>query len=189
MTATASQPKTKILQRFTAVDLVTLAALGGIYRVLWYVWHALAFLYPFNLILNTLFFCLIGVAAATIVRKVGAMFLFNVAAMAINFFVQGASLIEVAMCLTWTLAAELYVYLRLRSGADPFSNFRDMFIVGILLSLVWVISMWYVLFPFVFLVEISAALTLAAAAAGFAGGVAGGAMGYGLGSKVKGLIG
>jgi hypothetical protein len=187
MTDLTARPK--ILQRFTAVDLVTLAVFAAIYRAMWYVWQAIAFLWPFNLILNTLLFCLIAVAGATVVRKFGALFMFNVAAQAINFFVQGASVIEVVACLTWALAAEAYIYARLRSGADPFSNFRDMFIAGTLLSLLWIVSMWYVLFPFVFLVELSLVLTIAASVAGFIGGMAGGAIGFGLGDRIKGLIG
>ncbi|NQT48509.1 MAG: hypothetical protein HQ578_05995 [Chloroflexi bacterium] len=187
MTTVAS--KRKIMQGFSAVDLVTLAAFAAMYRALWYVWQAFSFLFPFNLVLNTLFFCLTAVAAGTIVRKFGALTLFNVAAQAINFFIQGESVVGTVACLTWSILAEIYIYVQLRAGADPFSSFRHMFIAGTLLSAVWIISMWAFLFPVIFQIDMAVGLAIAGAVTGFIGGMVGGALGFGLGDRIKGLIG
>ena len=45
----------KVFQRFTAVDLVTIAVFGALWRAMWYVWNVFGFLFPFNQVLNTFF--------------------------------------------------------------------------------------------------------------------------------------
>ena len=84
MASSVAGVKNKIFQRFTAVDLVTIAVFGVLYRALWYVWNALAFLFPFNQLLNSLFYVMCGVAAIMIVRKVGTLTLYLVVAGLIN---------------------------------------------------------------------------------------------------------
>ncbi len=188
-TAQSVTPKQKIWRTFTAVDLVTIAALAGLFRAMDYVTGALAFLFPFSSFLM-IFSCLMfAVVAAVIVRKHGVFTLFVVAAQAINLFLQGEILVAVIIMLSWGILSDLYVYTRLKAGADPFKNFRDMFIAGLLMSLTWVISHYDINFPFVYMLNLSFTVYAILTVVGFIIGCGGGAVGFLLGDKVKGLLG
>ena len=124
MTAQASQ---KVFQRFTAVDLVTIAVFAALWRAMWYVWNVFAFLFPFNQVLNTFFGVLCTIAAYLIVRKVGTALLLEIAAMLINVLVQGEVFSVALVGIVTGVLPDLYCYIVLRAGRDPFSSLRDMF--------------------------------------------------------------
>ena len=188
-TAQSAKPAQKLFRAFNAVDLVTIAALAGLFRAMDYVTGALAFLFPFSSFLM-IFSCLMfAVAAAVIVRKPGVFTLFVVAAQAINLFLQGEILLAVIIMLSWGILSDLYVYNRLKAGIDPFKTFRPMFIAGLLMSLTWVISHYDINFPFVYMVNLSFGVYAILTVVGFIVGCAGGAVGFFLGDKVKGLLG
>src|SRR3990170_4832512 len=139
---------------FTAVDLVTFAVFAALYRALWYVWHALNALFPFNQVLNSLFF-------------------------------QGELLVAAVMFLAWGILGDLYIYSRMRAGADPFSSRRDMVIAGALMSLVWVITVIDISFPFMFLIELPVATYALASLATLVTGIVGAWIGFGLGDQIR----
>lgn len=173
---------------FNAVDLVTLAVFAALYRALWYVWHALGFLFPFNQILSDLFYCLCGIAAIVIVRKFGAATLFAVAAQIINLFLQGEMLVVALLLATPGLLADAYIYFRLKAGKDPFASLADMVISGLLIGGWWSLINWAFIFPVLFLTELPAGTTVIVAILCAVGGLVGAWIGYILGDRIKGLV-
>jgi hypothetical protein len=188
MSATAATVKTQAFRALSAVDLVTLAVFAALYRALWYVWHALGFLFPFNQLLSDFFYVLCGVAAIVIVRKFGAFTLFAVAAQAVNVFLQGEMLVVALIMVLPGVLADVYIYLQAKSGKDVFSSFSAMFMAGTIAGATWSLVNWALIFPVIFLTELSVPLYIAAAIACLLGGMAGAWAGYKLGDKVKGLI-
>jgi hypothetical protein len=186
---TATVEGGKIWKRFTAVDLVTLAVFAALYRALWYVWHALGFLWPFNQIFSDLFYVLCGVAAVVIVRKLGAFTLFAVASQLINLFLQGEMFIVAVIMAAFALGGDLWIYLRLRAGADPFSSLGDMFISGTIVGIIWSVVNWAWVFPVLFLTDLTPGLYWSAGITCAIGGAVGAWIGYGLGNQIKGLVG
>lgn len=179
----------KIFRMFTAVDLVTIAALAALFRAMDYVTGAFAFIFPFSSFIMIFACLLFAVAAAVIVRKVGTFTLYVVAGQAINLFLQGEILLAVIIMLSWGLLSDFYVYTRVKAGLDPFKNRRDMFIAGALMSLTWVVSHYDINFPFVYMVNLSFGVYVILTVVGFIIGCAGGWVGFILGDKVKGLLG
>jgi hypothetical protein len=84
--------------------------------------------------------------------------------------------------------SDLYVYIRLKAGADPFSNLRDMTIAGTLFSGMWVALTWGIVFPVIFQMEFTLGIWIAVSVACFIGGIVGSVAGYYLGDRIKGLI-
>ncbi len=136
----------------------------------------------------TFFSCLTVVAGAVIVRKFGSFFLCNLAAQLVNFFFQGEALTAMIVMIFYFVLPELYVYARLKAGADPFGNIRDMGIAGTLFSALWVALTWGIVFPVIFLMEFPLGTWIAVSVACFVGGIAGSLVGYLLGDRIKGLI-
>jgi ABC-type thiamin/hydroxymethylpyrimidine transport system permease subunit len=186
MTAQISQ---KAFQRFTAVDLVTIAVFAALWRAMWYVWNVFAFLFPFNQVLNTFFGVLCTVAAYLIVRKVGTALLLQIAAMLINVLVQGEVFSVALVGVITGILPDLYCYIVLRTGRDPFVSLRDMFIAGLLTALSHNFLLWIIMLKFLYKVPMADSLVAAVFAAGTVGGLIGGVAGYGLGDRIKGLIG
>lgn len=180
--------KAKVVQTFTAVDLVTIAVFAVIYRAFWYVWHAVGFLFPFNQMINTFILALGLVAVAVIVRKPGAGFFYYLVATIVNFLLQGEPLVGGVIVFT-ALVPEVYWVLRLMAGGDPFGSLLDQLIGAFLLSLPWNLLLYYFLFPAVYLATIPPNIALAAWIAGTIAGTFGGLVGFYLGERLKGLIG
>lgn len=178
----------KLFSRFTAIDLVTFAVFAALYRACWYIWQLFGFLFPFNIVLATFFSCLTAVASVVIVRKLGGFFLVNLAAQLINFFFQGEALVAMIIMIFYFVFADLYTYVRLKAGADPFNSLRDMTIAGTLFSAMWVALTWGIVFPVIFQMEFALGIWIAVSFACFAGGIVGSVLGYLLGDKIKGLI-
>lgn len=187
--ATLAASKPKVFQRFTAVDLVTLAVFAALYRAFWYVWNALSFAFPFNQILNTFFYCLCAVAALIIVRKVGSATMFLIAACLINIFIQGEALSVAVVSLGLGILADVYILIRRIGGKDSFTSRTQMFIIAGILSFAHSFALWIIMFKLVFMVPLPDAIFYSVLAGGFVGGVVGGILGYFLGEKIKGLIG
>jgi len=181
--------KAKIFQTFTAVDLVTIAVFAAIYRALWYVWHALAFIFPFNQVINTFFLCLAAVTAAVIVRKSLAMFLYAVAYGIINILLQGELLVTAAIDLSVSFLPVIYLASRVAAGDDPFVKPREMFIAGLLMALTRTFINWLLFFPVFYQVNVGTQMTIVMLIVSTIGGALGGAVGYALGNRIKGLIG
>jgi len=189
MSTISSEDRTGIFQAFNAVDLVTVAVFAALYRALWYVWHALSFLFPFNQILNPLFFCMVAVAAMVIVRKPWTATLVVVASMAINLFMQGEALVAAVIYLTWAIPTDLYFISRLRAGASPFDSTRDLMIGGSLLSVMWTLVAWVIVNPLIFFITFRATMLIITSVVLVIGGVVGAALGMGLGRRMQGLLG
>ena len=120
MTDVAKSLPVKIWRVFNAVDLVTLAALAALFRAMDYVAGVVAFVFPFNTTLMTITFGITAITAAVIIRKPGVFTLFTLAAQLINVFVQGEMPVAGLIMLSWGVLADLYLYLRLKNGIDPF---------------------------------------------------------------------
>jgi hypothetical protein len=188
VTTSVALPR-RIFQRFTAIDLVTLAVFAAIYRAMWYLWNAFGFLFPFNQVLNVFFYGICAVAAMVIVRKVGAATLFIVAATLINVLLQGESLAVAAIGAFTAVLGDIYAWIVLASGQDPFTSRRHMFIAGILLSVGINIALWLIMIKLVYKIPMDNGILAAAFASCTVGGIIGGWLGFGLGDRVKGLLG
>lgn len=189
MSATTEVKSEKIFRGFTAVDLVTLAALAALFRAMDYVSGVLAFVFPFNTLTMAFSFGVTALVAAVIVRKVGVFTLFTIAAQLINFFLQGENIVAVLIMSFWGLFGDIYMYTRLKAGADPFSSMRDLNIASILNGIVWVITVYGIAFPVIFLVELSVAIYAALMVFGVIAEFLGGLLGISLGNRIKGLLG
>jgi hypothetical protein len=188
MTSEAAVTK-KVFQRFTAVDLVTVAVFAALHRAMWYVWNIFAFLFPFNQVLNTFFAVLCVVAALVIVRKVGTATLVQIAAMLINVLVQGEVFTVALVGASTGILADAYCYFVLVAGRDPFRSLRDMFIAGALTALSHNFIMWIIMLKLLYKIPMENSIVVAVFAAGTVGGMIGGVVGFGLGDRIKGLIG
>ena len=179
----------KVFQRFTAVDLVTIAVFAALHRAMWYVWNIFAFLFPFNQVLNTFFAVLCTVAALVIVRKVGTATLFQIAGMLINVFIQGEVFTVALVGASTGILADAYCYFVLAAGRDPFRFLRDMFIAGALVALLHNFNMWIIMLKLIYKIPMENSIVVAVFAAGTVGGMIGGVVGFFLGDRIKGLIG
>jgi ABC-type thiamin/hydroxymethylpyrimidine transport system permease subunit len=181
--------QTKLFQRFTAVDLVTIAVFGALYRALWYVWNAFNFLFPFNQALNILFNVMCTIAVLVIVRKVGAATLFQIAAMLINVFIQGESLLVALIGCTNGIAADLICYVLLRLKSNVWNALGQMTIAGAVTAFVVSFNLWVTMFKLVYMIPMESAVFYAVFALSLVAGVLGGMAGFGVGDRIKGLIG
>lgn len=179
----------KVFQRFTAVDLVTIAVFAALHRAMWYVWNVFAFLFPFNQVLNTFFAVLCTVAALVIVRKVGTATLLQIAGMLINVLIQGEVFTVALVGASTGILADAYCYFVLAAGNDPFRSLRDMFIAGALTALLHNFNMWIIMLKLLYKIPMENSIVVAVFAAGTVGGMIGGVVGFFLGDRIKGLIG
>jgi hypothetical protein len=99
------------------------------------------------------------------------------------------SLIAAVLFLVWGILGDLYIHFRLNAGADPFTSFRDMFITGLLNALAWVITVVDISFPFMFFIELPLMTYALASLATLVTGALGGAVGYGLGARIRAVLG
>jgi hypothetical protein len=189
MTDVAKVLPVKIWRVFNAVDLVTLAALAALFRAMDYVAGVVAFVFPFNTTLMTITFGITAITAAVIIRKPGVFTLFTLAAQLINVFVQGEMPVAGLIMLSWGVLADLYLYFRLKNGIDPFKSLREMIICAVLMGIVWVVTVYGILFPILYLVQLSTFIYVALMVVGWIGVVVGGILGFYLGSRIKGLLG
>lgn len=181
--------ETKVFRGFTAVDLVTLAALAALFRAMDYVTGIFAFVFPFNTLFMAFSFGVTALVAGVIVRKVGVFTMFTIAAQLINFFLQGENLIAVLIMSSWGLLADIYMYTRVKAGAEPFVSKRDLGIASLLMGITWVLTTYGLAFPRIFLVELSTAIYAALMFFGVIAEYLGGLLGISLGNKIKGLLG
>lgn len=188
-TVTVTKEPVKLFKGFNAVDLVTLAVFGTLYRVLWYLWHALGFMFPFNQVFSVLFFAMFCVASVVIVRKLGAATLFAVASQIINMFLQGEVLWVAFLLATCGIIADLYIFFRLRAGADVFNSKRELVTAGTLFGVWWSVLNFAYIFPVLFQTEFTPVIQIAATVVCAVGGFIGALIGFSLGQRVKGLIG
>ena len=130
-----------------------------------------------------------AVAALMIVRKVGTATLFIVAATLINTFVQGESLAIAVVGSFAGILADIYAYIMLRMDRNPYNNFRDVFIMGILMSVLWNIALWVVMVKFIYMLPMPNSVYYPVFILTIIGGIVGGVIGYFLGNKIKGLVG
>ena len=154
MSATGVIKKTgavdKLFKSLTAVDLITLVVFAALFRILFMVYKLAEIVFPWNHP-AWYFFCMLCLAPALmIVRKPGAMFVFTVSWLAINFFFQGEIPLWWIGAATIPLIPELYMYLRakqLGSAKVAFTNLRELIIVGLIYTfLAYVTNMTLIIF-------------------------------------------
>jgi hypothetical protein len=189
MSATTKTGSLSVFRSFTAVDLVTLAALAALFRAMDYVTGIFAFVFPFNTLFMAFSFGVTALVAGVIVRKAGVFTLFTIAAQLINFFLQGENIVAVLIMSVWGLLADIYVYSRMRAGVDPFSNVRDLSIATLLMGITWVVTTYGIAFPIIFLVELGVGIYAALMVFGVIAEFLGGLLGVRLGNRIKGLLG
>lgn len=189
MSNTTKASSLPIFRPFTAVDLVTLAALAALFRAMDYVTGIFTFVFPFNTLFMAFSFGVTALVAAVIVRKTGVFTMFTIAAQLINFFLQGENLVAVLVMSSWGLLADIFVYVKLKNGVDPFVNAKDLVIANLLMGIVWVLTTYGIAFPIIFLVELSAGVYAALMVFGIIAELLGGLVGVSLGNKIKGLLG
>lgn len=136
MATTAGRISTvdKVFKALTAVDLITVVVFAALFRILFMIYKLAEIVFPWNHP-AWYFFCMLCLAPALmIVRKPGAMFLFTVAWLAINFFFQGEIPLWWVGAATIPLIPEAYMYVRAkRMGAKvAFTNLRELIIVGLI---------------------------------------------------------
>ena len=176
-------------KRFTAVDLVTIAALAAIFRSLIYLIDVVGFLWPFNTLFLAFGFGLTAVTAAVIVRKGGVFTLFTIVAQLINWLLQGEMFVAILPLLLWGVFADIYVYSRIKAGANPFSNLKDMLIASVILGVTWVLTTYGIAYPYIYAVDLAPKIYAILMVVGAICIVIGGYLGFKLGDKIKGLIG
>ncbi len=124
----------RVFKALTAVDLITVVVFAALFRILFMIYKMAEIVFPWNHP-AWYFFCMLCLAPALmIVRKPGAMFLFTVAWLAINFFFQGEIPLWWVGAATIPLIPEAYMYFRAkRMGAKvAFTNLRELIIVGLI---------------------------------------------------------
>ena len=84
---------------------------------------------------------------------------------------------------------DIYAWVVLARGQDPFISPRHMFIVAILLSLGMNIALWLIMLKLVYKMPMNNGILLAAFVSCTITGIIGGWLGFRLGDRVKGLLG
>ncbi len=124
----------KVFKALTAVDLITVVVFAALFRILFMIYKLAEIVFPWNHP-AWYFFCMLCLAPALlIVRKPGAMFLFTVSWLAINFFFQGEIPLWWIGAATIPLIPELYMFLRSKQVGlkAAYSNIKDLIIVGLI---------------------------------------------------------
>lgn len=180
----------KVFKALTAVDLITVVVFAALFRILFMIYKLAEIVFPWNHP-AWYFFCMLCLAPALmIVRKPGAMFLFTVSWLAINFFFQGEIPLWWIGAATIPLIPEAYMYLRSKQMGtkEAFTSLREMIIVGLIYTaLAYATNMTLILFALGnpmprWMVWPVAALALVV-------GAVGSWLGHMVGKRVSGLIG
>lgn len=140
----------KLFKSMTAVDMITVVVFAALFRILFMIYKLAEIVFPWNHP-AWYFFCMLCLAPAlVIVRKPGAMFLFTVAWLAINFFFQGEIPLWWIGVVTIPLIPEAYMYMRtkaLGSAKEAFTNMKDLIITGLIYTaLAYATNMTLILF-------------------------------------------
>jgi hypothetical protein len=107
------------LKRFTAVDLTTIALFAVLLRFAFLpVYKALYIVFPWNQALLPLFMAFCAAIVLAIVPKPGAILLWTIVWLAIDFFLQGEDLVYALGCLPIPFIVEGVFWLMKRWGAD-----------------------------------------------------------------------
>jgi len=132
----------KIFKSLTAVDLITLVVFAALFRILFMIYKLAEIIFPWNHP-AWYFFCLLCLAPAIlIVRKIGAIFTFTIAWLAINFFFQGEIPLWWICAITVPLIPEAYMYWRSKQMGvkEAFTDTRNLYVVGFLYTLLAYVS-------------------------------------------------
>jgi hypothetical protein len=133
----------KIFKSLTAVDLITVVVFAAMFRILFMVYKLAEIVFPWNHP-AWYFFCLLCLGAAlAIVRKPGAIFLFTIAFLAIDFFFQGEIPAWWICAVTIPLIPEAYMYFRAKQLGGAKAAFTDrtsLLTVGLIYTLLAYIS-------------------------------------------------
>jgi hypothetical protein len=106
--ASISTPKRKLFDRFTAVDLVSIAVFALLLRfVFYYIYRALQIAFPLNQAIFPIALAFCIAACLVIVPKRGTILLFTALWLAIDFLFQGESPIYVAVYWIIPIVAEV----------------------------------------------------------------------------------
>jgi hypothetical protein len=150
-TATAKMGSVdKLLKSMTAVDMITVVVFAALFRILFMIYKLAEIIFPWNHP-AWYFFCMLCLAPAlVIVRKPGAIFLFTVSWLAINFFFQGEIPLWWIGAVTIPLIPKAYMYMRtkaLGSAKEAFTNMKDLIITGLIYTaLAYATNMSLILF-------------------------------------------
>lgn len=110
------------LQRFTAVDLITISLFAVLLRFAALpIYKALYIIFPWNQALFPLFMAFCMAVMLAIVPKPGATLLWTIVWMAINFFLQGEDLIYVLGSIPIPFITEAVFFFMKKWGGDPIS--------------------------------------------------------------------
>ncbi len=123
MAEAASQSRRGIFQKFTAVDLITIAIFAVLVRtVFYYAYKALYVAFPLNQVVFPFFIAFTMSTLLVLVPKQGTVLLWTITWQGINFFFQGESPLYLAMYIPIPLIAEALFYFMKRYGADLTSS-------------------------------------------------------------------
>ena len=182
--AEAVTGRRRILGEWTAVDLITVALLGVVYRIFWYIYRLFSWAWPWNTFLNLFFQCVPLAMAVTIVGKPGTSTLYYISWMLFNLFFQGEDLIVIPVLLPMALISDAYWILVGKYGASKKSVVIGTAISGLLfLLLVWPLLLYFFVIPVdtpIWLLEIGISMV---------GVVVAGFLGYNLGKRIEPLLG
>jgi hypothetical protein len=132
--------------KFTAVDLSMLAAFAVLIRVLWYLVKMFDVVFPFSMSLLAITYALGVTAALVVIRKQWTVFLFTVAWMLINFFLQGEPVQTwIYVMIGFPILPELFIFIRRKSGVDPAVIFgsKQIIFAGALYGIIGVITVLF----------------------------------------------
>lgn len=188
---TATKGVDKIFKALTAVDLITMVVFAALFRILFMIYKLAEIIFPWNHP-AWYFFCMLCLAPALmIVRKPGAIFVFTVSWLAINFFFQGEIPLWWICAVTVPLIPEVYMYFRSKamgSAKVAFTSLKELIICGLIYTaLAYASNMALIIFaqgnPMPrWMVWPVAALSLIVCALGTW-------LGHGVGKRISGLIG
>ena len=117
-----SSTATRAMARWTAVDLITVALLGVVWRVLWYFSRSIQFAFPWNHALGGGFFMILPLAVAiALIRKPGVATLFYASWMLFNLAFQGEAPLSLLVFLPIGLVPDLYLWFK-RDSMDKTST-------------------------------------------------------------------
>jgi hypothetical protein len=110
------------MARWTAVDLITVALLGVVWRVLWYFSRSFQFVFPWNHPLGGGFLMILPLAVAIgLIRKPGVATLYYLSWMLFNLAFQGEAPLSLLVFLPVGIVADLYLWYK-RDSMDKTST-------------------------------------------------------------------
>ena len=170
--ATAADKKSSAT-RLTGVNLISIAVLGILARLFYYVYAALGILFPYNVGVLAAFMLFPGIIAITLVRKPGTFAVYTVSWLIVSFLFQGENVAWLLFAWMPIVFSEIVAYfLRDKVGVSISASlavglvYSLSYLFGMILYISFIVQAYFPFEVWAVVVAIGAAASVVAVLAG-----------------------